>query len=239
MTTSHVFDLKTVHDLDQLGVRKPALFLSASLPGQADLDGKRAYADKICTQDVRSAVSWLCRYLFDAEVQLIFGGHPEITPIVLAAASQATVNSTDEPLVYVFQSRFFENELPAESWALADLSRGCLVWTEARDTQEESLRFMRACMTQVPGLVGAVFVGGMDGALQEASLFEQNRPIFGDGPAPLYAIASTGGATAALYDENVDQRRGGLSEATMLDVRTYAEVAGAIVDDLKDRGLIG
>ncbi len=239
MNSSDVFDLRTVDDLDQLGVRKPALFLSASLPRKADLDRKREYAEEIRIRYTRSAVSWLCRYLFDAEVQLIFGGHPEITPIILAAARQATTDGADAPLAYVFQSRIFEDDIPAESWELADWSRGRLVWTEAYGDREKSLGFMRGCMTRVSALVGAVFVGGMDGVFEEAKLFEQNRPVFDDGPAPLYAIASTGGATAKFYAENAEQRRGGLNEATMLDVRVYAEVAGAIFDDLDERGLLG
>lgn len=72
----------------------------------------------------------------------------------------------------------------------------------------------------------------MDGALEEATLFEQMVS------GPMYALASTGGATAALHGCAPKQFSGGLDERLMTTALTYTEVAEAILGDLRGRGLV-
>jgi hypothetical protein len=55
---------------------------------------------------------------------------------------------------------------------------------------------MRETMFASPGLVGAVFVGGMDGIEKEARLFKAKHPIL-----PTYSVASVGGAARDLLDK--------------------------------------
>jgi hypothetical protein len=219
------------HEVDRIGTRRPVVFLSASIPRQADLDNNRTFAADVHQLRVRSAVPWLCRALFEAGVQVVFGGHPAITPLVLAVARERGEDPSGEPCAFIFQSEAFRSMIPKETYELADWARGRLVWTASDTDVPKSLLRMRQCMVRAPGTVAAIFAGGMDGIFEEERLFLQ------EAGGPMYALAATGGAAEAVYARDPAGRRGGLTDAEMRSL-AWDRVADQIVHDLRARGLL-
>lgn len=181
------------------GGRK-AIFLSASVPYRrpaADLPTSAArlmnerHVDTSRPARIRDAVLHLCRFAFQRDYGLVFGGHPAISPLVLAAARAADAGRAPRKRVAVFQSYFFGNLVPSETLDLWE--HGHLIWTERRATKAESLEVMRAQMLEVDNIVAGVFVGGMDGVLDEAAVFDLKQPT-----RPQFSVASTGAAAADL-----------------------------------------
>lgn len=228
---SEPITLSGPEQVDRLRLHAPAVFLSASIPSQRDLRGGRPYAHEVRQRRVKSAVTWLCRSLFEARVQVVFGGHPAITPLLLAVAREFEHNPADPPAVFIFQSNWFEPVIPKETYELADWSRGQLVWTEEGADRQSSLTLMRRCMVSASGLNAGIFVGGMEGILEEAELFREH--VRGPG----YALASTGGATEVLYQTEPSRWRGHLDASLVTSSLSYPDVARRIVDDLLPREL--
>jgi len=198
----------------------PALFLSASIPflkTAAELDhdaariAKNAEHTRTARPDrIRDAIVHLCDAAFARGYQLVFGGHPAISPLVLDAARAHASNLArpDEaayPAVIVFQSLYFEAAIGDSTRNFADWSHGLLVWTASlpaslpssngRSAREASLLHMRGRMTAAKQLQAAIFIGGMDGVLDEAAEFRGAQP-----GRPCYALGSTGGAAEELLD---------------------------------------
>lgn len=115
------------------------------------------------------------------------GGHPAITPLLAFFVREARL---DRSHLTIFQSRFFEHVLPQENAAFHDIR---MIDAVAND-REQSLEAMRIAMIKSRPFQAAVFIGGMEGVLAEASLFEQLKP-----GVPLLPIASTGAAAADVY----------------------------------------
>lgn len=193
---------------------RPSLFLSASDPREkgpvllrtpAALALNQEYYQTRQPARIRDAVSHLCRFTFARGLQLIFGGHPAISPLVLNAARRFQEPVGAQRLVVVFQSAFFFDEIPPETLALGDWDYGTLLWTARRPATEvlserdASLGWMRRVMVQSPNLLGAIFIGGMDGVDEEAQLFREHHP-----DRPMFAIGSTGSAAARLLESRSD-----------------------------------
>lgn len=226
-----------------LGVRTPALLLSAGVP--------RARTDAHTTQqqqqgsrylparrtEIRTAVVQLARFAFVRDVQLVFGGHPAISPLVLQATR--AVASSDEPRVFVFQSAYFHQVIPDDTERLAHWSHARLLWTRSDGPPQEpdhpgdpaartrSLQIMREAMLDLPGLVGAVFIGGMDGVEDEARLWQQRWP-----QRPCYALPETGGAARRLFDSDPSGFAGTLPDPAVLDTRVFPRALAELFADL-------
>jgi len=119
--------------------------------------------------------------------ELVFGGHPAISPLVLIVAS--ALDATDR--VRIYQSEHFRDQIPPESTAFRRL-----VWTPRVGTDRQaSLREMRETMIGGGGFAAAFFIGGMEGVEEEFALFRERWPN-----VPAFPIASTGAAARRLLD---------------------------------------
>lgn len=152
-----------------------AILLSAGIPDRdSDPTSIEAAIDALVTQTVHDR-------------ELVFGGHPAITPIVDRAAR--ALNAQHH--VYLYQSRWFEAQVPEAARTFEHL-----IWTEKRSTLAESLTVMRKEMIGSRSFAAAVLIGGGDGLIEECSIFEDLHP-----DRPIFAIASTSGAAQKLLDK--------------------------------------
>jgi hypothetical protein len=214
-TIPHKSFVKDAHELSKRLVvsdsaSRPSILLSASVPREreptedmteherAELEWRnKHYTESARPPQIRSAVMELTKAALMRNVQLIFGAHPAISPMVLDAARN--IGAPPESIL-IFQSRFFEKEIPDSTLELADWSAGRLFFTpeqhatRRRDARNQSLTLMRSIMVSPPNLRGAIFVGGMEGVEEEAKLFKKEHRNL-----PCYAVASTGSAAADLF----------------------------------------
>ena len=165
------------------------IFLSASIPDP------RRDPRFIGTADVtaiRDAVRALATVVLPEHL-LVWGGHPAITPMVRLIADSLGVRVQDH--VWLYQSEFFRNVAPQDNKAFAHIE-----WAPEIDgDREKSLEEMRRRMLGGRFKAG-VFIGGMEGVLQEFELFEKLQP-----EAPAYPIASTGAAARFLYERDPEK----------------------------------
>jgi len=125
------------------------------------------------------------------EGELVFGGHPAISPLVEHASRD--LRCIDR--VHIFQSEFFRHLVPEEARKFPNLH-----WTQGMETRERSLSEMRERMASFRAYDAMVIVGGMDGIEEEISIFKRMHPR-----APVYPIASTGGAAYVKWSSWRDE----------------------------------
>lgn len=168
------------------GLERQRVFLSASFPS-----GKRAAKFKPFDPGaIADAVTAIVRAVLAAKGRLLFGGHPTITPLVLMVASELDAKGS----VDVFQSLWFEGQITHETRSLEKAGFGEIHWIEERRTRKKSLQTMRhAMLGQDRKLVAGVFVGGMEGVLEEFELFQELQPC-----VPRVSFVGPGGAAAKL-----------------------------------------
>lgn len=218
--------------------RRPAILLSASVPylredfeNEAERERNHRYVAMAQPQHIRLAVAELTRTALMRHAQVIFGAHPAISPMVLDAARNLGAPSDS---ILIFQSDFFADRIPGSTYELANWSAGRLFFTPRQPAQGErsarrqSLRKMRSLMVSASNLRGAIFVGGMDGVQDEATLFEEEHASL-----PRYAIASTGSAAQELFERSPEKFAGRLRDASVLTTsRSYSVLARNILDDM-------
>ena len=161
----------------------PSIFLSASVP---DPNREETRGEVPQRGRISDAVVALVRTCRDLDLDLVFGGHPAISPLVHHAA-----NAYDNiRRIHIYQSREFEQDLPPSARAFEGL-----VLTEKQADRAASLRFMRSEMLnpQEHNHIAAVFIGGMKGVYDEAALFTRSFP-----GAAMIPLRSTGGLTRTL-----------------------------------------
>ena len=159
------------------------VFLSASVP-----DPRRdpVYARTAKPARIAEAVSMLAGVVLP-RAELVFGGHPAISPLVLAIARQ--LGAVDRVVIY--QSEFFRSVVPVDSVAFPRLT-----WTaEVVGDRAASLRAMRGEMIGRRAFGAGFFVGGMDGVEEEYAMFRALQPN-----AVAFPVGSTGGAAGVLLD---------------------------------------
>lgn len=226
------------------GFRVPSILLSASVPvlrgsTSEEVARSRAYLPAR-RSEIREAIVQLARFAFARNVQIVCGGHPAITPLLMAAAgSVPRSGGSSTPRLLVFQSSYFADVVPDTTVRLGNWEHARLVWTrsvgqparklvpEDRAVRDASLEWMRTQMVEVPTMVGAVFVGGMEGTEREAELVRQ-RSV----PLPSYALKSTGGAAELLYDADPSGCRGRSTDPDIIEGSNMAAVARSIFQDL-------
>lgn len=216
-----------------------AIFLSASVPYQRDpskltpeeRQRNEHYVRTSHPDSIRAAVTELCRWAFSRDLNLIFGGHPAISPMVLAAARQFVSAECWRKRVLVFQTLFFKDKIPDTTLRLGDWDRGELLWTRERPMpgpnaeQDPSLTWMREVMVRSPRLVAAVCIGGMEGVEEEAGLFLQYNSS-----RPVYAIGSTGAAARDLLHSEGNWS-GGLRRSLLASEPAYPRVFREVFSD--------
>ena len=156
-----------------------AIFLSASVP-----DPKRTprYAEFADTVAIGAAVAALV-YVTLGRRMLVWGGHPAITPMIWVVARSLGVDYGQ--WVRLCQSRYFEDEFPEDNIRFQNVT-----YIDALKDRDESLRVMRERIFTDQTFQAAVFIGGMQGIVDEFDLLRKFQPT-----TPLLPITSTGGAT--------------------------------------------
>ena len=164
------------------------IFLSAGVP---TLDRPAKYyntADVIAIRD--SVIALASTVLAVKEYHLIWGGHPSITPLIALVLERYKLKMTNR--VTLYQSYEYESKFPKEN-----ANVGNIVYTEKKENPKASLLLMRQKMIGENDFEAAVFIGGMEGIIEEYELFKEFHP-----GVPCLPIASTGAAAKILYEEH-------------------------------------
>jgi hypothetical protein len=168
------------------------VFLSASVPLPSRDPLYFRTADVIA---IRDAIRALAMVVVEQQMQLVFGGHPAITPMIRLQIAQTGTPVGDR--VVMFQSRYFEREFPQDNAAFERVE----VVDAVPNDRQASLQRMREAMMAEPCHVG-IFIGGMEGVEEEYGMFLRLQPNI-----PAFPIASTGAAAALLFDRDADLQR--------------------------------
>lgn len=159
-----------------------AIFLSASIP----VIGRGQYYKTADPFLIQCAV----RELAIATVRhhkIVWGGHPAITPMIWSICEDLGVDYKNSVILY--QSRFFEDCYPEENQLFDNV-----IYTDpVPDEIQGSLQLMREQMLSREDLIGAVFIGGMDGVEVEYDIFRRLNPT-----AFILPVAAPGGAALNL-----------------------------------------
>lgn len=159
-----------------------AIFLSASIP----VIGRGQYYETADPFLIQCAVRELAIATFRRH-KIVWGGHPAITPMIWNICEDLGVDYTES--VTLYQSRFFEGSYPEENQQFENV-----IYTDPIPGDiKGSLQLMREQMLSRDDLIGAVFIGGMDGVEVEYEIFRQFNP-----KAFILPVAAPGGAALNL-----------------------------------------
>jgi hypothetical protein len=167
------------------------IFLSAGVP---TADRNPVYyetADIIAIRD--SVIALASTVLATNDYHLIWGGQPAITPLIALVLERFNLKMSDR--VTLYQSYEFDRFFPKDNDNV-----GRIIYTEKRESRSASLQLMRTHMIGDHDYAAAVFIGGMEGILEEYATFKEFHPR-----VPCLPIASTGAAARLLYDEHSDE----------------------------------
>lgn len=162
-----------------------SVFLSAGIPGTKDAEFATT-ADPLL---IHSAVRALCALVF-GRLQLVWGGHPAITPMLWAACENLGLEHANT--VRLYQSKWFKDHYPVENKRFRNIT-----YTPASKSEQSSLLLMRDRMLAGHRYVAGVFVGGAHGLIDEFEMFTNRHPNAG-----VIVLPSTGGAAAVLAKSN-------------------------------------
>lgn len=160
------------------------VFLSASVPLPGRDERFLKTSDVIA---IREAIKGLIEVVAERGM-LVFGGHPAITP--MTAMLLRAYGAEAKKRVVLYQSEYFAKKMPKETDEFIDMR---LVPALPR-SRKRSLALMRKRMIDDTAFDAAVFIGGMEGVLEEYALFKERHPN-----AHLWPIASTGAAAREIY----------------------------------------
>ena len=194
------------------------VFLSAGFPS-----GERGQRFRpFDAAAIAEAVTAIVRAVLANGGKLLFGGHPTITPLVLMIGTELRVRQA----VDVFQSEWFKDQITTETLCLYGSEIGRIHWTRRCTSRDQSLQEMRQRMFDFVELDGAVFVGGMEGIIDEYEYVGSVLP-----GVPRIPIAGPGGAAARLPTEAGDLPA---RLQQWVGSRRYPFVASLIVDAIAD-----
>lgn len=180
-----------------MGAAMSAIFLSASVP----IIGRGNYYESADPFLIQSAVREFVTAALGRRL-IVWGGHPAITPMVWAVCEDLGVNFARAVVLY--QSKFFADIFPEENKRFGNVE-----YIDAiPNDREASLLRMREAMLSRLDLAAAVFIGGMEGVLEEYALFTKFHP-----GAKSLAVPAPGGAARQLAE-----KLGGASETDLQDV---------------------
>lgn len=140
------------------------IFLSASIPSP---DRNRRFYNTTDIIAIRDAVKALATITIP-NANLIWGGHPSITPLIKHVLEQSHADVNEHMTLY--QSSFFENIFPEDNSAFRNI-----ILTPKLETLEESINYMRLKMIGENKFSAGVFIGGMEGIFDEYNLFVSTR----------------------------------------------------------------
>ncbi len=156
-----------------------SIFLSASVPDPVRGAEYAATADTVA---ITAAVCSLVHVCLGRR-QLVWGGHPAITPMIWTVAQEVGVDYGS--WVQLYQSRHFTDEFPEDNERFQNVTYSPAVG----DDREKSLEAMRTQMFSENTFKAAVFIGGMAGILREFELLRELQP-----ETTIVPVVSTGGA---------------------------------------------
>jgi hypothetical protein len=160
------------------------VFLSASIP-YPDRDKK--FYDTADIVSIRDSVRALATVVIP-KAQLIWGGHPSITPLIRFVMDRMNIDLKKH--ITLYQSLFFEEYFPPDNFAFENI-----VLTEKKNNRDESLVLMRSKLINENDFKVGIFIGGMEGINDEYLMFKESHPN-----ALILPIASTGAAANILYE---------------------------------------
>lgn len=161
------------------------IFLSASIPSFG-----RIYYEETNPLLIREAVVAFTRVCMEYNIEFYFGGHPAISPLIYQIAKNY-LGDKKAP-IRIYQSAWFKDMTPAEIKYY-----GNIVWTPKCESVESSVRLMRNQMFEDnKDTCCAVFIGGMEGILDEAERIKSKCP-----GVKMLPIASSGCASAKVYED--------------------------------------
>lgn len=166
-------------------IQSRSIFLSAGVP---DPNAKQ-YMGEADTAAISALVSALL-FVALGRRQIVWGGHPAITPMIWAYAEALNVDYGK--WVTLYQSDFFKDDFPEENARFGNV----IVTKAVEGDRERSLEIMRRRMLSETRFEAAIFAGGMGGIFDEYRLVTE----LANG-AKILPIVSTGGAAAALGAE--------------------------------------
>ena len=161
------------------------IFLSASVP-QPD----REFYGTENVFAIKEAIISFVRVCAEKKLPFYFGGHPAITPLVWNVAKN--YSGDKEPAIKIYQSRFFGEKIPKEVEHFKDVR----LINAVDNDKTKSVDYMRHVMFEENPTEVAVFIGGMNGVLDEAALIKEKYP-----KARFLPLYGTGGATKYIYQK--------------------------------------
>lgn len=215
-----------------------AVFVSASFHEDGD---QGSYPGNAHPLQVTDAVKAVVKAVLSRGGRIVFGGHPSITPLVLEVGREvAPERPTDQPLVWLFQSKAFEGEIPRATERLSNRNWVELTEVPGSSNQiQESLARMRLQMIKETSPQAAIFIGGKRGIEEEWGMFREAFPA-----RPVFPIGSAGGATQFLTEAGLTNPslRLGAEQRTayrelisdLQESTSYAFLANRIVDSIAD-----
>ena len=160
------------------------IFLSASVP----MPGRGNFHENADPFLIQFAVRELLTVCLGRR-QVVWGGHPAITPMVWAICEDLGVDYANA--VALYQSNLFDDVFPKENKHFSNV-----VFVKAVDNDRgKSLERMRVEMFKGTYEAG-VFIGGMEGVLDEYEMFSGYHPA-----SKIVAVWSPGGAARNLADQ--------------------------------------
>lgn len=164
-----------------------SLFLSASVPDPQRHPKFHMTADRAAIRDATRALATVAL----PSMRLVWGGHPAITPLIRVIAQGIGVTGADR--IRLYQSNFFRGIMPKDNSAFEKVVRTPSV----QNDQDASLERMRRQMLRGEKFDAGVFIGGMEGVVEEFAMFRDMHPN-----AIALPVASTGAAALTIYREH-------------------------------------
>lgn len=161
------------------------IFLSASIPYA---DRHPQFYDTADVLAIRDSVRALAAVVIP-KAHLVWGGHPAITPLIRYVVERMTGDWKSH--ITLYQSRHFEKDFPGDNFAFENIQL-----TPDYGDIPSSVFQMRKKMFEENKFSAAVFIGGMEGVIDEYRMFREYYP-----QALTIPVASTGAAAKIVYDE--------------------------------------
>jgi hypothetical protein len=185
-----------------------AIFLSSSVP----VAGRGNYYETADPFLIQSAVREFVTLVLGRRL-IVWGGHPAITPMVWAVCEDLGVDFARSVVLY--QSKYFADIFPEENQRFGNVE-----YVDAiPGDREASLLKMRRAMLSREDLVAAVFIGGMEGVLEEHTLFKEFHP-----KAKILPVSAPGGAAQQLAESLGQTNRSELEDVDFARL-FYTELA--------------
>jgi hypothetical protein len=162
-----------------------AIFLSSSIP----VAGRGNFYETADPFLIQSAVREFVTLVLGRRM-IIWGGHPAITPMVWAVCEDLGIDFANAVVLY--QSAYFADIFPEENKRFGNVEYVPAV----EGDREASLLQMRKAMLSRSDLDAAVFIGGMEGVIEERKLFTEFHPN-----GRILAVPSPGGAARQLAED--------------------------------------